>query len=433
MLSYNGTLHVPGGLVNTAWNHIGNQAGFYEFNKATGWRNYNGFSKPQLAGYTDFIDVAINPANEKDVFYGSFSKGLVEKLDTSIVNQWTNKNSTLGQGVGDTGSVRVSGLLFDYNGNLWVANHDAKNPISVYTNKHKWVQLLNYSQLGTNLLGGPMAQDNAGQIWMIGEYGYGIVVYNYGADLTTTADDKAWQATTGTGKGNLPNILVYALAIDKDGYIWVGTATGVCVFYCPEQAVTGSGCDAQQVIYTVPEDGHLGYLLATEEVLTVAVDGANRKWFGTRTSGVYMMSSDGTQQLQHFTSLNSPLLSNTVSSITVDNKTGEVFFGTDKGIISYQGDANEGDNTLSYVYVTPNPVRPEYSGNITVRGVAYNAIVKIADVTGKLVWETQSQGGQAIWDGNRLDGTRAASGVYLVYVITPDGQTTATAKFLMLK
>ena len=164
----------------------------------------------------------------------------------------------------------------------------------------------------------------------------------------------------------------------------------------------------------------------------IAVDGGNRKWIGTSASGVFCVSEDGLEEVYRFTAENSPLVSNNILDIRIDHGTGEVYFATDKGLVSFKADATIGDEQFSSISVFPNPVRPEYSGPITIQGIGFESDVRITDISGNLVYKTMSNGGTVIWDGNRLDGTRAQSGVYLVWATSTGGKGKAVAKILLV-
>ncbi|MCD6354718.1 MAG: T9SS type A sorting domain-containing protein, partial [Prolixibacteraceae bacterium] len=164
----------------------------------------------------------------------------------------------------------------------------------------------------------------------------------------------------------------------------------------------------------------------------IAVDGANRKWIGTKNSGIYLISETGEAEILHFTHENSPLLSNNITSISLNSESGEVFIGTEEGLISYMGDAIGGKDEYSNVYVYPNPVRETYDGPVTVTGLIKNTNVKIIDISGNLVFETTSLGGQAIWDGRNLNGNRVKTGVYLVLCNNKNGEKTHITKLLFI-
>ena len=180
-------------------------------------------------------------------------------------------------------------------------------------------------------------------------------------------------------------------------------------------------------------EGLAVYLLQTETVTSIAVDGGNRKWFGTLKSGLFLQSTDGSKQIHHFTTKNSPLPSNTIVDIKIHPTTGEVFIATDKGLISYRGDATLPSTVFGKVYAFPNPVKPNYNGPITITGLMENSTVKITDITGNLVFESQSLGGQITWDGKNLNGHKVSTGVYLIFCSDSKGEQTAVSKLLFIK
>ena len=248
------------------------------------------------------------------------------------------------------------------------------------------------------------------------------------ASLSSNSGLKFKQYTNLKNYGNLPDLFVRSLAKDKDGAIWIGTNQGVAVVYNPGSVFDGTNYDAQKVI--IEQDGYAQYLLETENVNAIAIDAANRKWFGTANGGLFLMSADGTKQLLNFNTENSPLPSNNITDIAVNDVTGEVFIGTDKGLISYQGDATEGGETCEDYLVFPNPVLHNYNGPIAIKGLINNADVKITDVAGNIVFHTKANGGLATWNGMNYKGERAQTGVYIVYVSNEDGTQTCTTKML---
>jgi hypothetical protein len=179
-------------------------------------------------------------------------------------------------------------------------------------------------------------------------------------------------------------------------------------------------------------DTYFHPLLEKETITAIAVDGANRKWFGTKSSGVYLISADGETELEHFNTENSPLLNNEITDIAINQTTGEVFIGTVSGLISYMGEATEGNDVFSDVYVYPNPVRETHEGPIVVKGLVDETNVKITDISGNLVYKTTSLGGQAIWDGKNLNGNRCKTGVYLVFLSNALGEQTKITKLLFI-
>jgi hypothetical protein len=201
------------------------------------------------------------------------------------------------------------------------------------------------------------------------------------------------------------------------------------VIYNTENLFSGA-INAEQVL--IQEDGVWRHLLEADRVTAIAIDGGNKKWFGTDGNGVYQMSEDGKTQLKHFTAENSPLLSNKIIDITIDEKMGDVFFATDKGIVSYKGTATDGAAANGDVYAYPNPVKPDFIGTIGIINLVDNALIKITDVSGNVVHETKAEGGQATWNGKLANGDRAATGVYLVFISNGDGTEKAVTKILFI-
>ncbi len=217
---------------------------------------------------------------------------------------------------------------------------------------------------------------------------------------------------------------------DLNGAIWIGTNTQVVVFYSPDNVFDGNGdWDAQNVY--VQQNGFTQYLMQNQFSTCIAIDGANRKWIGTQGGGVFLMSADGTQQIYNFTAENSPLPSDNIQSISINQQTGEVFFATDHGLVSYRGTDTEGNQAFNNVYAYPDPVPHGYTGPIAIKNLVTNSDVKIATVSGELVYHTVAQGGQAIWYGTNFSGVRVQTGVYVVYCTSPDGTQNIVTKLLL--
>ena len=258
----------------------------------------------------------------------------------------------------------------------------------------------------------------------------GIFVYNDNGTVKDKSDDQYKIITTSLENGNLPNQEVYTLAKDLDGDIWVGTQEGVCVFYSPSAIFSGYNFDAQQII--VEENGFGQYLLSSEIVYTIAVDGGNRKWLGTLGSGLYLLSEDGTEEIYHFTKENSPLLSNNILDLEINHTSGELYISTDRGLMSFRNDATSVKSNISSLTVFPNPVRESYHDNIYINGLGYASNVKITDINSNLVFETSSNGGTAVWDGKDANKQRVGTGVYLIFSSDQIGTEKAVGKILFV-
>ncbi|MBU6342823.1 MAG: hypothetical protein KGS48_15120 [Bacteroidetes bacterium] len=385
------------------------QDGVYVY-KDDNWTIWNKNTIPALVdtqfAWVDLWKVAADP-NSNKVFVGSWVGGLQQFDKGAFVKNYTQFNSIL-KNAGASGTTRtaIGGLAYDKDGNLWISNYGSGAPIAVLKPDGS---LLNFSAApNQGLL--QVAVDQNGYKWFVVAFNGGIMVYDSGKDLASASDDRYKIFTTSNSV--LPTNTVNCVSVDLDGDVWVGTQQGAVSFECGSN-VFESSCTGRRRIVNV--DGFNGYLLETEDVKTIAVDGANRKWFGT-SNGVFVQSSDGLTQVANYTSTNSPLFDNNITDIAINQTSGEVWIGTEKGLISLRGDAVKGgkiNNPKPYAY--PNPVRPDYDGPIAIYGLARDANVKITDIRGNLVYEGTALGGQAVWNGKDYLGRRAASGVYLIY------------------
>ena len=434
-LSGGNLMVVPGGVTNS-WSNLYINDGIFDYSN-NNWTDIKGQYSTivNLDTLYDFMNVMVDTLDPKRAFVASWGGGVVELYNGVPVKHYTasNTNGAL-NGIGNNTHAPVDcfGLAMDAGGNLWVGTTTVRNAIAKKTPSGAWTGIDFTNVLGS--AGGTIGQiliDQNDQKWIVLSRGGGILVYagNTTAPASTGTNTK-WM-TTARGSGLLPSTGVYCLAEDKSGEIWVGTDQGICVFYSPENVfVPGQNFDAQQILLT--QDGNVQILLLTEIVQAIAVDDVNRKWIGTENSGVFLMSADGTQQIYHFDMSNSPLFSNNVNSISIDHKTGEVYFGTGKGIIEFRGSATVGNQDYSNLYTFPNPVKPNYDGPITIKGLVGSSTVKITDVVGNLVYETSSEGGQALWYGKNFNGEKVSTGVYMVFCTSADGSQKAVTKIVFI-
>lgn len=412
---------LPGGY-DAAWAYKFLNTGLYRF-----WKGNWEVAKPEGSAHIRDYVVAAEDPRTKHIYFGSFHDGLLEYYQGEVVNVYTD-NSSL-QVLYTDGPYLVSGLDFDSNDALWISNFGATSPLSVKTQEGVWSAFKPTGTAKDVIRTGELVIDQADQKWVIVRND-GLMVFNDGGTLDDLTDDQWTMVKSGEGSGGLPSVHVNCIAVDDDGEIWVGTSEGLGVIYCPENVFSDGGCEAQQI--TVEYDGYTGHLFEGDNIKSIEIDGANRKWIGTE-SGVWLLSEDGTEEVYSFNESNSPLLSNDIIDIDVLGETGEVFFATSLGIVSYKSTSTEGkyiqDND---VLVYPNPVRETYDGVIAIRGLVDNAEVKITDIKGQLVHETISLGGQAIWNGKLQNGDRASTGVYVVWSANKLGKETFVAKILMI-
>lgn len=410
MLFSGSHLYAAAGSVNTAWNYQYNRNGLFDFVNDK-W-NYKGYyNTPQFDSVLDIITVAVDQDNNT-VWAGSFGGGLVELKEGKNPVIYKKGNSSLQPAIGDPGSYRVSGLVLDRNHNLWVSNYGAAQNLHVRKTDGTWKGFSAPYALLENATG-QLITDDYDQIWIVSPKNNGLLCYNPGPSIDNTADDQWKFYQQGSGNGNLPSNNVLCIAKDKNGFIWVGTDKGIGIIQCVNSIFQGQGCDASLPV--VQNDRFAGLLFKDEYVQCIAVDGANQKWIGTK-NGAWLLSPEGDKIIYRFTAENSPLLGNDVKRIAVNPVTGEVFLSTIYGICSFRSTATEGGTVNNNVLVFPNPVPPGYNGSIAIRGLTENALVKITELNGRLVYQTRALGGQAIWNGFNYMGGKAASGVYLVIV-----------------
>ncbi|HEY0978599.1 MAG TPA: two-component regulator propeller domain-containing protein, partial [Flavobacteriales bacterium] len=440
MGSSGGEVYVGTGGVANNWGNYFLKYGVHRFKENT-WSTTDRSNDPLFAtgantfGGTvnDMMGVAVDPDDPDHVFVGSWDEGVVELRNGSVVQIHNPTNSSL-QYIpisAAEGAVQVAGLTFDRDDNLWVTNSNCTSPISVRQKNGTWRAFNPGSAVSGNTLLSDIVVDDNGYKWMVRPRGSGLLVFDDGGTLGDTGDDRYKALNTSEGSGKLPSADVFSVAVDQDGEVWVGTGKGVAVFYNPFSVFDNSGGDAQQVL--LEQDGNYQLLLETESVSAIAVDGGDRKWLGTQNAGVFLVSADGTELLEHFTADNSPLPGNNIVSIAIDGVTGEVFLGTDQGIVSFRGTATEGGEDAECASVFPNPVRETYTGPVAITGLMRDSDVRVTDVAGNLVYRTTSLGGQAIWPATDLNGQRVSTGVYLILASDASGTYSCNTKVVVVR
>lgn len=422
----NHTLWAAAGAVTADWTPTGNKDGLYALAQDS-WTNFNAGSFAAIDSFPDIVSLAIDPFDES-VWAGSFGGGLLHIKPDRTIEPY-KQYSPLQPAYFDRGSYRVSGLAFDGDNHLWIANYGAPQPITVRKKDGTWRSFAVPYSIPENAVG-EIVVDDVNQKWIIAPNGHGLFCFNHGQTIDNPGDDRWKWYRAGKGNGNLPDNDVLSIAKDKNGFIWIGTRQGIGIVQCPQEAFTTAGCEA--LLPVVQQDNFAGYLFKDEQVQCIAVDGADRKWIGTQ-NGVWLISADGSKTIYRFTAANSVLPGDDVQQIAIDGHSGEVFFATTRGLCSFRGTATEGKNSPSDVLVFPNPVPPGYTGTIAIRGVANNAIVKIAEMDGRLVYQTRALGGQAVWNGKDYKGRSISTGVYLVLVSDDKKQEKTVTKIVFVK
>jgi len=418
------------------------QLGFSHFN-GTEWTNtaYN----PTFPA-RDLVHVTVDPDDPEKVYISSFGQTSPGQLDATggmlivqndeVTSFWNHTNSgleDLAPNNPNYNSVRVNGSAFDNRGNFWVGNSWVNNKLKKLSPNGTWSEY-DLSPLFTNVAQGltELIIDRTGSIW-IGSRRNGALVYN-------ESGNRKRALVTETTKGSLPDPNVRTLAVDRNNRIWIGTKKGLVVYSNAGGVFDDPIYDASPLI--IEDDGIAKKLLGDQSVSSIAIDGADNKWFGTDTGGVLATNPSGQETLFNFNKDNSPLPSNKIVKIKVDNSSGKVFFATDKGLIAFNNNVAPFGDELGEVYAYPNPVKKEHSF-VTIDGrngthLPRGTNVKILDASGRLVHETnvvegqELKGGKVIWNKTNLAGRKVASGIYVVLLTIPDKSETSITKIAII-
>lgn len=393
--------------------------------KKNGWLNipYNTIKNAVGRDVNSMVRITVNPKNENQVYISSYHSGLLKMENEVPIALYDETNSGL-EPLGTTGFVRVNGTAFDKDGNLWVANARCQNGLKVFKTNNQW-QGYNIDFIILRLFEmGRLVIDKNGTKWMVtvndGIYAFNENYNNRYKTLTETPDT-----------GNLPINDTRIIAIDNRNQMWIGTRKGLRVVSSVDTFFSDQQIDSQPII--IIEDNLAQELLYEQSITDIVVDGANNKWIGTVDSGVFYVSSDGQKTIYHFTTSNSPLPSNNINDIDINSKSGEVFFATTKGMVSFKGTSTGANDDLNNVYVYPNPVRPEYQGTVKISGLMDKAHVKITDIEGNLVNEVIAEGGTIEWDTTAFGKYKVASGVYMIFISSEDGMETKVKKVMIVR
>ncbi len=356
--------------------------------------------------------------NDNHYYASAWRCGLIE-VDGDEVRFFNsdNTNNILGN--------NVAACAFDKDANLWIASSYTSNGLVVKTKDGSWFNFdytKNFTQVQLNTLTHTSTDD----FWLASSRGNGILVWNANATPADGADDKCLFFVPKNIEGEAFDTRINTIAEDKNGEIWVGSSQGVYVFRSPKKILNGDNFYAQRPQMVV--DGYYQDLLGTENVTAIVVDGGNRKWIGTEKHGLFVVSDDGTTQLAQYTKQNSYLLSDNIMSLAWDSDLGWLYIVTDKGLQSVRISSTQRHSEYTNVFAFPNPVEPNYNGYVTIRGLIDESVVKVTDLSGTLVYETISNGGDAFWNLKNMAGDDVATGIYLIHCATADGQHSAVTK-----
>lgn len=427
----NNLLYTCGGL----WGHLidAGRPGTIQVLDKDNWTIYDDSIAAKTGiKYVDVNSVDVDPLDPNHVFAGAKS-GLYEFQNGKFIKHYNSENSLITSFNNTSKNYQLlTSVKFDTDGNLWMLNSQSPSNQSLieYTKDGKWVshhkpELYNLGSLEC------LMQDSRGLLWFVNNHHELPSIYCYQA---STDQLNKYSSFVNEDGATLSPVFVRYVTEDKNQDIWIGTNIGPLLLY--KKDITSDTPIFTQV--KVPRnDGtnYADYLLSGVDISCIAIDGSNRKWFGTNGNGIYVISNDCLTQIYHFTTNNSNLLSNNIEAIAINEQTGEVFAGTDKGLCSYMSDASSPNNemTKDNVWAYPNPVKPDYTGLITITGLSFDADIKIVTTNGILVNQGRSNGGTYTWNGKDLKGQKVASGIYMVETATSDGSKGTVCKIAIVK
>jgi type IX secretion system protein PorZ len=398
----------------------------------TGWLNipYQAIRDAIGQDVVSLVRITANPSDENQVFFSSFHSGLLKFQDDVPVALYNQTNTNNGpEGPPGDPTYRVDGTAFDKSGNLWVTNSIVRNGLKVMHPGGGWqsydLQGL-YDNVGRFNIG-RLTIDKNGTKWMPTRDD-GLIGFNENGNIGKSIK-------SGTDSGNLPISNVRVATVDNRNQLWIGTTKGLRVLSSVDSFLGDSQMTARAIITQEIIDGEpVNIELMVDQFITdIVIDGGNNKWIGTADAGVFHFSANGEDVLHIFNSSNSPLPSNSINDIEINKASGEVFFATSKGLVSYKGTAISASDDLKNVLVYPNPVRPEYSGTVKITGLTDKAALKITDIEGNLVYEVVSEGGSIEWDTKAFGKYKVASGVYMIFISTQDGTLTTVKKVMIVR
>ena len=389
-------------------------------------------SNGAFQGRHDVVYAAVNPKDKKETLAALWGSGVASIRDNIVQEFYDEQTTGVLQGYTPDGiyhTLLTGALAFDYrNGDLWVLNSHADHALAVRRADGTW-EHLSTAALSSLLQVDKLIFDSVNYwLWFAGRENT-IYIHDGESRLARINPNRGSKLQTET---------VNALVQDHSGNLWVGTNKGIKVIYDAYNAFKNGGHGEEAPVscsnITITNGSFAEYLMAYENITAIAIDGANRKWVGTASGGLYLISSNGLEQLEHFTTADSPLASDKIVCLGIQPTNGEVYVGTDQGLQVYRGTATYAESLpQEHIYAFPNPVRPGYDGPVAIKGFTRDALIHITDAAGHVVYSTQAQGGQVVWNTRTASGTPVASGVYYVFASDSLGDNRSVAKILIIR
>lgn len=398
------------------------------------WQNFTSADDPGLKSIQPITAFAFSKNQPDEYWASSDGSGMLFFQNNRVKDRFNELNSALGS---ISGSCVVNGLATDNQNNLFYTNPTGKYRLGSRLANGNFVSLPYPGMSFSNYPTGEILVSGSDTHWVILP-DEGLFASKIKGSIENISDDQSRKIAVKSRFSNGTSTLITffsgisSIAEDLNHDLWVGTSTGVVVYYDPDKVF-----DPGEFYGIQPSlddgEGLFKPILEKEKITAIAVDGGNRKWFGTANSGVFLFSEEGEHLLNHFNSQNSPLLSDRINSIAISQKSGEVFFATDRGLVSFKGDATAGGNDLGEAYVWPNPLRETFAGDVTIDGLTAGTEVRITDVSGNLVYRSTSVGGRVVWNARNANGERVATGVYLILCGSPQVTKSKIIKLLVIR
>ena len=425
-----GSSPVPGKAVSSI-----RSTGYYIY-KDGKWENYN-LSTNSTLGQSNINSLYISTYNDQSYYFGSWGKGIVEHdKKTGTITVYGSSSGL--EGVPQNRNfIVISGMAQDSKGVIWAVSFLAPNTPLFYheQGKNSWIGLRRSPVVSSSEGYYGLMVDSYDQKWISlqvpGGSGDGILVLDTG-DPATPNDDKAFHLTTKIDQGFLPDDKVNAMVEDKRGEVWVGTDRGVVHYLFPDRIIDGNANDRRAEF--LRKAGTDSLILRDLHATSIAVDAANRKWIGSQGDGVWLVSASGDQVLQHFTTENSPLISDNITSLAIDDKTGTVYMATDKGLVSYVSVVKKAQKKMKKLFIYPNPYSyAREDGNIIIDQLSDQTTIRILTVDGQLVKKINAQGGRAEWDARDYNGHKLPTGVYLIVALDKQNNEKGVGKIVIIR
>lgn len=398
------------------------------------WQNFTAADDPALKSIQSITSFAFDKLQPDDYWASTAGSGLLYFRKNRVSSSYNELNSALGA---INGSCIVNGVAADPQNNIWYTNPTGKVRLGSRSSNGIFVPLPYPGMNFTNAPTGELLISGSAIHWVILPQ-EGLFAYRIKGSTENISDDQYRKVPVQSIFSNGTNSLVTrfgdisAIAEDKFNQIWVGTGTGVVVYSNPDKVF-----DPGEFYGTQPSlndgEGIFKPILEKEKITAIAIDGGNRKWFGTANSGVFLFNEQGDRLLEHFDSSNSTLLSNQIMAIAISSISGEIFIATSSGLVSYKSTATEAKNDYSHAYVWPNPLRETYEGGVTIDGLTEETDIRITDVAGNLIYKTTSLGGRAVWNARKTNGTKVSTGVYLIFCSAPQQASSKILKLLVIQ